>query len=134
MKIVLVAALAMMTGAANAADRFGETCRGTETVRVGDQPARTLPYALAFSADLAAGTYCTAGCGRDQSYAIADPRSQPIRLADLDRAGQIRHLTFDRASARLTDEQSFDPGLGKVVRHASATCTPAPFHAPAARP
>lgn len=127
--LVLIAALAI-TDAPAPSGRIAESYSDTETVQVGAQPARTLPYALTFSADLKGRAYCYDACGKDQTYPISDPASQPIKLADLDREGQVRRITFDPGSSTLRDYQEFDAGSGKVTRRASATCKPAPFHAP----
>lgn len=132
MKIALSPlAFLLLAAAPPPSDRFGETCSGTETVTIGSQPPRTLPYTLAFSADLGVRRYCYDACGAGQSFAIADATTTPIRLADLDRGSQSRHLFFDRAAQTLTDDQSFDAGLGLVTRHAKASCHEAPFTAPA---
>jgi hypothetical protein len=142
MKIAVLAsalALAWATSAA-AADRMGETCSGTETVQVGTQPPKTEPYALTFSADLTTKSYCYDTCGPDQTYAISDAASDPIRLADFDaddgqEGSQTRLIEFDRRSGTLTDDQSMNLGfLGKVVRHATARCSASTFHQPAPLP
>jgi hypothetical protein len=129
LSLVLIAAL-VIANAPGTSDRIAETCAGTETVQVGAQPAKTLPYALSFSADLKSGAYCYDACGKGQTYPIADAAARPIKLADLDRGGQVRRLTFDPASSTLRDYQVFDPGLGKVTRQALGRCKPAAFHAP----
>jgi len=138
---ILVSALALMTTtSAVAADKIGETCSGTETVQVGTQPPKTARYALTFSANLKTKSYCYDTCRRDQTYAISDVASDPIKLADLDaddgQAGsQKRLITFDRRSGTLTDSQVIQLGaLGKAVRHATAKCHPSAFHQPAPLP
>jgi hypothetical protein len=127
--VALIAALAI-TEASVPSGTIAEACSGTETVQIGAQPAKTVPYSLTFSADLKGGSYCYDACGKDQTYPIADPGARPIKLADLDRAGQVRHLTFDPATSTLMDYQVFDAGLGKVTRQALGSCKPAAFHAP----
>ena len=127
--LALIALLAI-ANAPVPSERIAEACTGTETVQIGAQPAKTLPYTLTFSSDLKRGSYCYDACGRDQTYPIADAKAQPIKLADLDGAGQIRHLTFDPATSTLTDFQIFDAGLGKVTRRALGVCKPATFRAP----
>jgi hypothetical protein len=133
---VIPCALALLAAtAAHATDDIGEACTGTETLKIGTQPERTVPYALTFSADLTAGSYCYGKCGPDQTYPIASSASDPIKLADLDKGGQVRHITFDRRSSVLIDEQRYDAGLiGPIVRNASAVCKAAPFHEPARLP
>lgn len=129
--VVLVLPLVLVLTGAASPDRFGEICSGSETVTVGSQPPRTLPYDLSFSADLAAGRYCYDKCGPAQSFAIANAHAAPIRLADLDDGPrQSRHLVFDRAAQALTDDQSLDAGLAIVKRHARAQCHAALFTAP----
>lgn len=130
--IIFVSALALAgSTSASAADKLGESCTGTETVQVGSQAAKTTPYIIAFSVDLEAKSYCYDKCGSDQTYAVSDSSSNPIQLANLHDGGQERVLTFDRRTATLSDFQSFDPGLGRVVRRASAQCRTAAFHEPA---
>ncbi|WP_067733390.1 hypothetical protein [Novosphingobium naphthalenivorans] len=131
MKPVAIAGLSvLLLGAAPAAPsaQFGESCSGSETVKVGTAAPKTLPYHLDFSADLALDSYSYGQCLPNQSYRIADPASHPLKLADLDRAGQVRHIAFDRAAGRITDYQIFDSPLGRIERKASGTCKPAPFH------
>lgn len=129
---ILVSALALAGPTTSlAADRIGEACSGTETVQVGTQAPTTVPYALTFSADLSAKSYCYDKCGPDQSYAIGDSGSDPVKLADMDHGGQTRLITFDRRTGVLSDYQSFDAGLGRIVRKASARCRSATFHEPA---
>ena len=129
MSLALIATLAF-GGQPVPSGRIAEACSGTETVQIGTQPAKTVPYAITFSADLAGKRYCYDACGKDQTYPISDPLSQPIKLADLDRGNQVRRITFDPATATLSDYQVFDAGLGKVTRQALGTCKPAEFHAP----
>lgn len=133
MKLAILASALALVGSppAYAADKIGESCSGTETVQIGSQAPQTVPYAITFSADLAAKAYCYDKCGPDQTYAISDSTPALVKLADLDRGSQKRRMTFDRRSARLTDYQAFDAGLGPVVRNATATCRAAPFHEPA---
>jgi hypothetical protein len=130
--VILVSALALCgASSASASDQFGEICTGTETVQVGTQAPKSVPYTLTFSADLRAGSYCYDKCGSDQTYIVSNSSSDPVKLADLSSGGQERMLTFDRRNAVLTDYQSFDAGLGRIVRKASAQCRPAAFHQPA---
>lgn len=49
-------------------DQIGERCSGTETIQVGAGAPKVVPYALTFSADLAAGYYCFAQCKPEQTY------------------------------------------------------------------
>jgi hypothetical protein len=126
--IVPLALLATALGASS--QQIGEICTGTETVQIGARPAKTVPYALTFSADLKSGVYCYDRCGKDQSYTIADPAARPIKLADIDRSGTVRRLIFDPASGRVSDYQLFDAGLGPVRREAVGTCKAAAFHQP----
>ena len=131
MKTVLIAGLSvLLAGAAQTppSPQFGESCRGSETIRIGTAPPRTVPYKLDFSADLALGAYCYGQCLPSQTYRIADPASHPLKLADRDLAGQVRHIAFDRATGRITDYQVFDSPLGRIERNAGGTCKAAPFH------
>lgn len=107
-----------------AAQPINEECHGTETVKMGNAEPKSRPYTLAFKADLAANTYCYAACQKEQTYPIADAKSSPMKLADMEKGGQERHLNFDRASGKLTDHQVFDAGLGTVTRNAIAICKP----------
>ena len=109
---------------------FGETCTGTEIVQIGAQNPKTLPYNLTFSADLKGRAYCYGPCGKDQSFQITDAAAVPIRLADLDNAGQVRRLTFDPRTSTVSDYQVFKAGMAVVTRRASATCEKSVFHAP----
>ncbi|MES3154855.1 hypothetical protein [Sphingomonas faeni] len=113
--------------------RIGERCSGTETIRVGDAAPQIVPYALTFSADLATGYYCYAACRAEQTYAISDRASDPIRLADIHGGNQTRLMTFDRRTATLVDHQVIRL-LGSTTRSATATCRAAPFHAPVPLP
>ncbi|KQM22162.1 hypothetical protein [Novosphingobium sp. Leaf2] len=132
---IACALFALIPGAAQAADTFGEVCTGTETLKVGDQPGRTLPYTLTFSADLITGYYCYGPCGPAQTFAISDARSDPLILANLNRAGQVRRITFDAHKMLLTDHQVYRVGMiGPIVRNASASCRPVPFHQPPTLP
>lgn len=129
--IALAGALAWIAATpTHAADRIGETCSGTETVRVGVEAPRSFPYSITFSADLARKTYCYGDCRPDHTYPIADSTSVPIKLANLDSDGQKRMLLFDPRSGALTDDQKFH-ALDWVTRKARATCKAAPFHEPA---
>lgn len=110
-------------------DEIGETCTGTETVQIGANAPKVVPYTLTFSADLAAGYYCYAECRPGQTDAITDSHSDPIKLADLNAGSQIRLITFDRKTSVLTDYQVFTV-LATVRRNARAACQPAPFHKP----
>lgn len=107
-----------------AAQTIVEECRGTETVKIGSAEPKSVPYSLTFKADLVANTYCYGYCTKEQTYSIADAKSVPMKLADLERDGQERHLIFDRVSGKLTDYQVFDAGLGTVTRSATAVCKP----------
>jgi hypothetical protein len=109
-------------------DQFGERCSGTETIQVGAGVPKVVPYALTFSADLATGYYCYAECKPEQTYAIRDRASDPIKLADV-RGNQSRLMTFDRKTSILTDHQNIRL-LGFTERRANATCRPAAFHKP----
>jgi len=132
MKLVAFAVALVSIGSTSAfaADEIGERCAGTEAVQVGTRLPQTRPYSLDFSADLANKSYCYDKCLREQTYAISDAASNPIKLADLDQGGQTRRLTFDRNRSVLTDYQVITARLIKVVRNASATCQAAKFHQP----
>jgi hypothetical protein len=142
MTIAILAFALMSTGstAAVATNKIGETCNGTETVQIGTQAPKVVPYSLTFSADLTAKSYCYDRCGPDQTYPISDSTSNPIKLADLNAddgqvGGQKRRIRFDRRSGTLTDSQSMNLGaLGKVVRHATARCRASAFTQPAPIP
>ena len=110
-------------------DEVGETCSGTETVQLGVDAPKVVPYTLTFSADLASGYYCYAECRPDQTYAIKDSKSDPIKFADLNAGSQTRLITFDRKISVLKDYQVFTV-IYTVRRNARATCRPAPFHKP----
>jgi hypothetical protein len=112
--------------------RFGQICSGIETVKFGAQPPQRAIYTIALSIDLTAKRYCYATCSRGQTYTIADSEASPVKLADFDAAGQHRHMLLDRGTARLTDDQRMVMGPMLVVRHAEATCKPAPFKEPPA--
>lgn len=139
MKIAFLACAFALTvpASAMAADQFGETCSGTETIQAGSQPPKTEPYSLTFSADLKAKSYCYDRCGPDQTFIISDSSSNTIKLADLNAdngqvGSQKRSIIFDRQSGKLTDFQLMNLGaLGKVIRHATAQCHPSVFHEPA---
>jgi hypothetical protein len=128
--LALIAAAPALATPALPATEMAETCHGSETIRIGDQPPRSAAYDLAFSADLDHAAYCYGACGKDETGTIADPASSPLKLVDIDRPGQARHLTFDAATARLSDYQRFDAGLAVVIREANATCRPAPYRQP----
>lgn len=132
MKLIAMALALVSIGPTSvfAADRVAERCTGTETVQVGTQPPQTLAYSLNFSADLVRKSYCYDKCRREQTYAISDATSNPMKLADLDRGGQTRRLTFDRDASALIDYQVIAAGPVKVVRNASAKCRTAKFHQP----
>lgn len=136
MSKLLIASLALATASATSAasqDQIGETCSGSETVRIGDQAPKTLPFSVSFSADLAKRRYCYGQCGPGQSFAIADAAADPIQLANL-RGEQTRLTTFDRRRHVLTDHQIFDSPVGRIVRDATASCKPSAFTEPAGSP
>lgn len=123
-------ALAMLgTTAAFGQAQIGERCSGVETIQVGGTAPRVVRYTLTFSADLAAGYYCYAVCRPEQTYAISDRASDPIKLTDVRNGNQTRLMTFDRRTAILVDHQVIRL-LGTTTRNATATCRAAPFHAP----
>lgn len=127
-----ICALAVMifgSTSAYAQDRIGESCSGTETIQVGASAPKVVRYALKFSADPATGYYCYAECRPGQTYAIADRKSVPMKLADVHAGNQIRLMTFDRRTAILTDHQVIQL-LGSTTRTATATCRAAAFHEP----
>jgi hypothetical protein len=105
-----------------AAETIIEECHGTETVKIGTSEPRTVSYNLTFKADLSNKTYCYGPCRAQETYPIADAASSPLKLADLDKGGQVRHLVFDRASGKLTDYQIINAGLAVVIRNAAAIC------------
>jgi len=107
-----------------AAQPLIEECHGTETVKMGSDEPRTIPYFLTFKADLATNTYCYGSCSKQQTYPIFDPKSSPMKLSDTAKGGQERHLYFDRVTGRLTDDQVLNAGLGNVTRRATAICKP----------
>ena len=126
------AALALATLVSTSAwgqDRIGESCSGTETVEVGASAPKVVPYFLAFSANLLTGYYCYAQCRPEQTYAINDRLSDPIKLADVHRGNQTRLITFSRKAGTLTDDQVLQL-FGTVRRSARATCRAAAFHEP----
>lgn len=134
-KRVMVALVLAIFGStpAFAQDRIGEYCSGTETIVVGASVPRVVPYSLTFSADLTTGYYCYAQCKAEQSFAISDASSDPIKLADVHHGNQIRLITFSRKSGRLSDDQVFEV-LETVKRSARATCRAAAFHEPTPSP
>ncbi len=111
-------------------DRIGAICSGSETVRTGAGAPKRLPYRIALGMDLARRVYCYDACGRNQSYPIRAVSGTAVTLADVDGPAQSRHLTFDRATRRLTDVQRITMGPITIDRDARAQCAPAPFHAP----
>lgn len=135
MRYALCAFALVTLGATTASgqDQFGESCNGTETIQVGTNAPQVVPYAITFSADLAAGYYCYAACTPQQTYAIKDPMSDPIKLADVREGNQDRRLTFDRRNAVLTDHQTIRL-LGITTRSAKAICRPTAFHKPTPMP
>ena len=114
-------------------DHIGESCSGTETIQVDANEPKIVPYTLTFSADLATGYYCYAECKPEQTFAIKDATSDPIKLADLHVSSQTRSITFDRRTAILTDHQIIRL-LGTTTRNAKATCRAGPFHKPTPLP
>jgi len=132
MKLIASAFVLVSVGSAPvlAADKVSESCAGTETVQVGAQPPKTLPYLLNFSADLSSRLYCYDKCVREQTYKISDAGSNPIKLADVDGAGQTRRLVYNRSTSVLTDYQIIATGPMRIVRNASATCKAAKFQEP----
>lgn len=135
MKYALCAfALATMgSTSAYGQDQIAENCSGTETIQVGENPARVVPYTLTFSADLAAGYYCYADCRPQQTYRIADRTSNPIKLANLNAGSQIRRILYYRNTSILTDYQ-VSTVLATIRRDAKAICRPAIFHKPTPLP
>lgn len=114
-------------------DRIGETCSGTETIEAGTSAPKTVPYSLTFSMDLKSGYYCYAECKPEQTYAISDRLSDPIKLADVHAGSQARLTTFSRKSRLLADDQVIQV-LGTMKRSARATCQPSAFHEPTPLP
>lgn len=114
-------------------DRISETCSGTETIEAGTSAPTTVPYSLTFSMDLKSGYYCYAECKPEQTYAIRDWLSDPIKLADVHAGNQTRLTTFSRKSRLLADDQVVQV-LGTVKRSARATCQPSAFHEPTPLP
>jgi hypothetical protein len=131
-KLIVLALTLVSIGSTSAfaPDKVSESCTGTETVQIGAQLPKTLPYSLDFSADLSSKSYCYDKCDRAETYAISDATSNPIQLADLDGGGQTRRLIYDRNKSVLTDYQIIAAGPIRVVRNASATCKPAKFREP----
>jgi hypothetical protein len=124
---------AIASGAAPATgDRFGLVCSGIETLQYGTQAPQRVVHGITLSVDLAGKRYCYATCARGQTYAIVDPASSPIKLADFDAGGQVRHMLYDRAAARLTDDQKITMGPILVIRHAADTCQAGPYTQPPA--
>jgi hypothetical protein len=132
--LVLLAAVASAGQPTTAKARFGEACTGTEVIQWGSQPPKTVPYRLTFYVDLARRSYCYAACEADQTYAISDQTSKPIKLSDFDLPKQVRHLTFDPATSSVNDFQVIDAGVVKVTRRASGACSPATLHEPLGPP
>ena len=123
--------LVLMLAAAAPPTQLARRCTGSETVQVGDQKPRKVPYALTFSVDLAARRYCYGVCGPEQTFPM--PARQPsgrIVLAAFDIPAQARNLVFDPRSETLTDDLRIDFGLGSIVHRARATCKAAVFHQP----
>ncbi|HKR92417.1 hypothetical protein [Novosphingobium sp.] len=127
-QVALVILAAALIAAAPSPNRFGESCRGFEAIRIGNGQPRTLPYRLDFSVDLTLKSYCYAYCRPDQTYPVADPVSSPLKLADLDQGGEVRRIAFDRKTARLVDYQVFETPIGKIERRANADCVLTAFH------
>ena len=132
MKLIVLAFTLVSIGStpAFASDKVSESCTGSETVQVGGQAPKTLPYSITFSADLSTKSYCYDKCGPGQTYPISDVTSEPIKLADLDAGGQTRRLIYDRNRSVLTDYQIIALGPIRVVRNASARCKAAKFQQP----
>ncbi|WP_179505095.1 MULTISPECIES: hypothetical protein [unclassified Sphingomonas] len=133
---ILLSLLAFAPIAAHAAPRLDEACSGSETLQVGTQAPRTLPYALTFHADLLAGTYCYDRCTANETYPIAQRHAVPIRLADVSWPSQQRWITFDPRTGMLADHQVMTLGvMGRIERDAHAKCAPAsPLAVPAIKP
>jgi hypothetical protein len=135
--LIVLAAMTSAVQPMRATTKFGEACKGTEAVQVGTQPARLFPYKLTFYADLKKRSYCYGACGKEQTYAIRDTTTKPIKLSEFNRPGQVRLLTFDTATSSVLDLQVVDtglPGLPKVTRRATGVCKPAIFQEPWAPP
>jgi hypothetical protein len=122
-----VGCLAIMSPA-QAQQRFGEICKGTETIKIGDAAPLVSPYSLNVSIDLLTGYYCYAQCLPEQTYRISNRVSRPIILTNLS-GEQLRQLSFDRKTAVLLDHQIISV-FTRVERTAQATCKAAPFHKP----
>ena len=114
-------------------DRIGATCSGTETIDPGTGIPKVVPYSLTLSINLKTGYYCYAECRPEQTYAISNRSSDPIKLADVHGGSQTRLTTFSRKSRLLTDDQVIQV-LGTVKRSAKATCQPSAFHEPTSPP
>lgn len=135
MKYAVVAFAIVIIGSTSAygQDHIGEICSGKETIQVGTNAQRILPYTLSFSADLGSGYYCYAECKPEQTYPIKDRTSDPIKLADLNAGSQIRRTTFDLKTGVLIDYQIYTV-LDTIKRNSRATCRPAAFHQPTPLP
>jgi len=129
-RLASIFAFMLAAAPALAQQTFGETCTGSETVQVGSQSPKTLPYMLTFSVDLKARSYCYDVCGKDQSFPISDPESNPIKLANIDLTGTVRHLTFDPGTGKVVDYQVINAGFALVTRRASGTCKASTFNHP----
>jgi hypothetical protein len=127
---VLFAAIAVTATPAAAATAWGVTCTGTETVQVGPQQPRTLPYEITISIDLDRNVYCYGACGKAETYDIADASSNPIKLANANTGAGVRQVLFNTGTLEITDYQTMMLGLGTVTRKAFGSCKPAPFHQP----
>lgn len=123
--------LVLTAAAPPSATRIGLVCSGPETVRSGQGAPTQARYDLTLSIDLDRKLYCYGACGREQSFAMKDAASMPLKLADVETPSQSRHLLFDRASMMLSDDQRISlAALPAVERHARISCQPAPFHEP----
>ena len=114
-------------------DQLGETCNGTETVSINGGASKVHPYTLDFSVDLATGYYCYAECKPDQTYAIKNRNSDPIKLGDTNGGPYERLITFDRKTSTLTDHQIIKL-VGRIETVYSATCRTSTFHEPTPLP
>lgn len=122
---------AALIGAASPPDHVARRCTGTETVQVGTQKPRTVPYALTFSADLGARRVCYGSCAAEQTFVLPAPSGKgALMLAAIETPAQGRRLIYDSRSNVLTDDLRIDFGLGTIVHHARATCKPAAFREP----
>ena len=131
---IALAGLLSIASAASAQDaaKFTIACKGTEKLRIGNQPERKVSFAITLSVDLEKKLFCYSACAREQTYKIADAAADPILLASVAQPSQSRQTTFSRGHMKLTDDQRTEAGVGAIVRHASASCKPAPFVPPAA--